>query len=261
MIDCRENIMHLVDGVNQIKYQYDNDPENSIHYVLWSGGCDSSLLLYELLDAYGCNRVVAVSYKYPWLDKEKYETERLHREAFKAKLKLRGEKFANINHTEFNISTKTVSGNNIDTAPGGTPQAIAWILSIPLYAPSGYTIYTGAIKGDDLPLFIHEYSEIFSNIAKVLKRDINLRTPYLYLNKSQIIQKLIEYDLYEETWFCEEPKDVNKPCYKCTPCSTHISALCSLELMTTNDFIRSRCQKELAKIRKITNKENSKIKE
>jgi 7-cyano-7-deazaguanine synthase in queuosine biosynthesis len=85
MIDCLKGILSNVPG-NQIHAQYGSLDKDVTHYVLWSGGCDSTLLLYELLDTYGSNNVVAISYTYPWLVKEKYETERLHREAFKSKL-------------------------------------------------------------------------------------------------------------------------------------------------------------------------------
>lgn len=250
MVDYIKGLVSYATGENQVKIQYGNNSDeiDKTHYVLWSGGCDSTLLLYELLDTYGCKNVVAVSYKYPWLHETKYETEKLHREAFKAKLKLRDEKFNNINHTEFDISTNTISGNFMDVQRGGNPQSIAWLLSIPLYTTSGSIVYTGTIV-EDLPLRIHEYCEIFSNVSKVLDRNIALRMPYLHLTKPQIIEKLFQYDIYEESWFCEMPVGINKPCDNCEPCITHISALSALEITTKNEFIKIRAQKELNKIK------------
>lgn len=251
MANYLKGLIAYVSGHNQLKVQYGMNTEemDNKHFVLWSGGCDSTLLLYELLDMYGCENVVAVSYKYPWLLDNKYQTEKLHREAFKAKLKLRGDKFSNINHTEFEINSNTVSGTPMHPLSGGNPQSVAWLLSVPLYTSSGAFVYTGTIV-EDLPLALNEYYEVFSNISKLLDRDITLRLPYLHLTKPQIVEKLFQYDLYEESWFCEMPLGINKPCDGCEPCITHISALCALEFTAKDDLVKIRARKELDKIRK-----------
>lgn len=252
MTNLSNQAFQYTPGENQVSLTYKDDPknENGLHFLLWSGGCDSTLLLYELLEAYGCERVVAVSYKYPWLGDKKYETEKMHREAFKSKVKLRGEKFANIRHTEIEFNQKTMSGDHLLHHGGGYIQAVAWLLSIPIYTLHGAMVYTGIINGDGLPLMIQEYSALFKNLSNLMNRDIHLRIPYLSLTKSQVIEKLFHYDIYEESWYCENPPSIGKSCHKCTPCITHLSALTALILTTEDKFIRLKAEKELDKIKK-----------
>ena len=60
-------------NMNHISASYQNTESNSKHFVMWSGGCDSTLLLYELLDAYGSDKVVAISYIMPYLLRDKWK--------------------------------------------------------------------------------------------------------------------------------------------------------------------------------------------
>ena len=227
-------------SINQVKLSYEKDPNNNegIHYVMWSGGCDSTLLLYELLEAYGPERVVAISYKYPWLHDIKYQNEVKHREAFKAEMKKRDPKYANIRHIEFNIAQNAINGEYINVNTRGLPQAVAWLLSIPLHVTSGSYVYDGTIKDDDLVLFMEGYHEIFRGIRKVLCKDIILRQPYLLLNKYQIIEKLINYGLYDLVWYCEMPKAIEELCGNCVPCKTHAAALTYLSMYSCNENVR-----------------------
>jgi hypothetical protein len=115
------------------------------------------------------------------------------------------------------------------------------------------------ISADSSLLTINEYSELLSNVSKILERNFILRVPYAATSKAQIIKKLFLYDIYEETWFCETPKDVNKPCYNCTPCNTHSSALASLEFKENDGLVKIKALNELAKFKEKANEEVSKL--
>lgn len=249
--DVIQRVCPFVPNTNQIRATYPNDQGEGIHYIMWSGGCDSPLLLYEALEIYGSDRVVAISYKYPWLDENKYQTEKLHRESFKANMKLCGEKFGNIRHMELTISETICSGNRAFTNNSGLPQAVAWMLGVPMYATENSYIYSGAIRSDDLSLHLEGYHEMFRGISKTLDKKIYLREPYLYLTKSQVIDKLLQYGLYESTWFCEIPKDIGTPCYECNPCRTHIAALTELVISSSSELVTLQAKKILDKITKV----------
>lgn len=245
-------------GVNQIRQTYKDFNNKCKHYVLWSGGYDSTLVLYELLNAYGAENVIAISYRYPWLDPTKYENEKNHREAIKAKLKLRGKEFSNFTHVEFDISQTAINGDLLRAHSNmGLPQAAAWLLSIPLYVENHSCVYDGTIHDDDLTFQIDAYYKTFRNVSKIINKDIYLRQPYLYLNKSEILEKIFQYDLYEECWFCEMPVDIGKICCECKPCKTHLSALTVLSLTTKDEMVRMKALKEIDKIRNmITNRKD-----
>lgn len=219
--------------------KYEND---GTHFVLWSGGCDSTLLLYELLDAYGSNNVVAVSYKYPWLSEHKCTSETKYRSLFKEKMNKLGGNFANVRHMEIEISDKMVSGEPMYVKGGGLPQSIAWLLSIPLYANKISYVYDGTIHNDDLVLNLSQYQQIFQCISEILNRRLILRQPYLRYTKATIIEKLIARGIYDCTWFCELPIHKNKICTKCIPCKTHISALSEISIVGEDPDIRGKAK-------------------
>lgn len=244
---------HYIPNMNQVQLQYQGEDNERVHYVLWSGGCDSTLLLYELIEAYGADRVVAVSYRYPWLIASKAETEALYRETFIAKMKLRGHI---VRHSHFDVNVKTCSGDGLMNGGGGFPQAIGWLYSIPMYTHGPSYVYHGTIKDDDLCSVLHEYGQIFENTAKVLQRKISLRLPYLYLTKANIIEKLIHYGLYEETWYCENPPGANKQCHECMPCKTHLTGLIALQQLTTDELVRLTAEKEIMRLQELREKKN-----
>lgn len=225
--------------------------EDVKHYVVWSGGCDSSVLLYELLSLYGSKKVVAISYNYPWLYNKKAQSEEMHRNAFISKIKLHGNNFMDFSHTIFTVNQETKSGDplNVKDYPG-IPQALAWMFSTPMYLNYNGIVYIGMIKGDNFSLWIDDYYRMFNNINSLLHKKSSLRIPYITLEKKNIIEKLFYYDLYNETWYCEFPNFVNMPCGKCVPCIKHRGALADLLYTTNDDFIKYRARQELDKIEK-----------
>ncbi|MCM1221204.1 MAG: 7-cyano-7-deazaguanine synthase [Lachnospiraceae bacterium] len=244
---------------NQITATWGTDGNDSNHYLMWSGGTDSTLMLYELLDAYGADRVCAISYRYPWLLENKRNHEEIAREAIKAHLATFGPKFTGFKHTEIVVDQVTKSGGLLQTQQlGGLPQALAWMLSVPMYADQSSYIYDGGIKCDDLTLRLESYHQLFRGIAGVMRKDLTLREPYLYYTKANVLAKLIEYGLYDITWFCEMPGNDNKPCYHCTPCSTHIAALVELSIADwPSELVKKKALHELNRIREIKEGKNN----
>lgn len=254
--DLIQRAIPYISNDNQVKRNYQECGSTGKHYVMWSGGCDSTLLLYEVIETYGIENVVAVSYNYPWLLNNKSKSEDVHRDAFKAKLKATNKTYATkpINHLEFKIDMKCVSGEFQDIYGAGLPQAVAWLLSVPICAKDDSYIYTGALKSDDLTLQLDAYHDMFSGISRTLNRKIYLREPYLYLTKANVIEKLIRYGIYDATWFCEMPCDINDPCCQCVPCKTHIAALTELSLGPNDDIVTVQSKLELDKIKVIIDK-------
>ena len=237
---------------NQIQTGSWEDGKDSNHYLMWSGGTDSTLLLYELLDTYGPEHVFAITYKYPWLLDAKAQSEKFAREAIKAKLATIGPKFRGFSHTEITVTQEQINGSYMQAYQGGgLPQAVAWLLSVPIYASENSYIYDGGIRGDDLTLRLEEYHTLFRGVAGVMRKGLTLREPYLHYTKANVLEKLIGYDLYDVAWFCEQPDDVTTACYRCTPCTTHISALVELSITPrVSEFVKQRALKELDKIKK-----------
>lgn len=247
-----------IEGKNQISIGFKSD-ENKKHYLMWSGGTDSTLLLYELLDAYGSDNVIAITLIFPWLIKDKVDNERLYRESFKSAMKLKGEKYSNFTHIEFNITINLLSEKNKArlSSKGGLAQASSWLLSIPLYIDDGSYVYEGNNRNDDLNLHMEDYLKAFEGSTNLIGKDITLREPYIYLYKHEILEKLIMYNIYDYTWYCETPKGIHK-CNSCNPCKTHLIALNYLKCYAKNDYVRLKAEQILNIIHNEFNEENKK---
>jgi 7-cyano-7-deazaguanine synthase in queuosine biosynthesis len=240
------------------QYQTSND-DGKKHIILWSGGCDSSLLLYELLDAYGSENVIAISYKYSWLNSTKAEIEHNYREAFKNKMKLLGSNFANFTHHVFEIND-VCDSTDVQLRPmHGLPQALGWLFMIPMYANENAYIYSGYIKDDDLTTsgFKEYYNDIFESVNKLIGRDnISLRLPYIGKSKIDIIEKLIYHGLYDVAWYCEIPSDDHNMCMKCHPCKTHMAALVYLSMFSEDELVKLTAIRKLEYMKSLQNENN-----
>ena len=94
--------------------------------LLYSGGTDSSLILYELIQRFPNQPIYTVSLNPPFLDKMKYESELKMRRAFIKYLLKEG---YCIRHQEISIQHQVIpemepyDDQILNVAPGGCPQA------------------------------------------------------------------------------------------------------------------------------------------
>ena len=117
----------------------------------------------------------------------------------------------------------------------GLLQPYSWLtIALPLMKPNDW-FYIGTIRGDDLvTLYLRQFQDLFEASSKMLNKEIHLCMPYVGYTKANVIAKLIEYGIYDLTWFCEKPESpTSGPCTNCHPCKTHIEALASIATDTT----------------------------
>ena len=215
---------------------YNPDPDAK-HYVMWSSGCDSTLLLYELLKKYGPDKVIAISCKFPWLNKKKASHEVVFRQRFIDDLKRRDTGLSGFTHytIDVNWQYRPKDSKNGGYHSSGLLQPYSWLtIALPLLKPNDW-FYIGTIRGDDLvTLYLRQFQDLFEASSKMLNKEIHLCMPYVGYTKANVITKLIEYGIYDLTWFCEKPESpTSGPCTNCHPCKTHIEALASIATDTT----------------------------
>lgn len=215
---------------------YNPDPDAK-HYVMWSSGCDSTLLLYELLKKYGPDKVIAISCKFPWLNKKKASHEVVFRQRFIDDLKRRDTGLSGFTHytIDVNWQYRPKDSKNGGYHSSGLLQPYSWLtIALPLMKPNDW-FYIGTIRGDDLvTLYLRQFQDLFEASSKMLNKEIHLCMPYVGYTKANVIAKLIEYGIYDLTWFCEKPESpTSGPCTNCHPCKTHIEALASIATDTT----------------------------
>ena len=215
---------------------YNPNPDAN-HYVMWSSGCDSTLLLYELLKKYGPDKVIAISCKFPWLNKKKASHEVIFRQRFIDDLKRRNTGLSGFTHytIDVNWQYRPKDSKNGGYHSSGLLQPYSWLtIALPLMKPNDW-FYIGTIRGDDLvTLYLRQFQDLFEASSKMLNKEIHLCMPYVGYTKANVIAKLIEYGIYDLTWFCEKPESpTSGPCTNCHPCKTHIEALASIATDTT----------------------------
>lgn len=249
----------FVKNSNQVSVTYGpNFDLNAHHYIMWSGGSDSTLLLYELLQIFGPEKVHAVSYKYPWLLSAKAEMEDRYRNLFKAKLGVIDPRLQNFSHAFISISTEKISGDKIHFKYGdkcGFIQSASWLLSIPQFTEDNSYVYMGDIVNDQLDSARQQsLYDTFSGICGLMGKELKLRRPYLLLDKTNILYKLIEYGIYDCVWFCEMPETSNnKICGSCKPCQLHLSSLNTLANIDPDvpDFVKLYAKREYDRLMEI----------
>lgn len=214
-----------------------NPDKDARHYVMWSSGCDSTLLLYELLKKYGPDKVVAISCRFPWLNKKKASHEVVFRQRFIDELKRKDTGLSGFTHytIDVNWQYRPKNSKNGGYHSSGLLQPYSWLtIALPLMKPDDW-FYIGTIRGDDLvTLYLRQFQDLFEASIKMLNKGVHLCMPYVGYTKANVITKLIEYGIYDLTWFCEKPESpTSGPCTNCHPCKTHIEALASIATDTT----------------------------
>lgn len=218
--------------------------------LVWSGGADSTLLLHEL--SMFCKllgkKLYVVHVNTPLLNKRKRSMETNAMEATYDRIRQSDPSV----YCEIKSCRLDIDGTeNLFDTPRTTlslPQQTMWALYTSLMAPEKTRIFFGYIEEDH---FWH-YKESFVNLIywfnKCTGKDIITDYPYEYVGKVEIIKKLLEMGIYEDTWSCEQVEGICKPCGKCRPCHENITALTELTLdgnTKARNALKSRYGKEL----------------
>lgn len=202
--------------------------------LLYSGGTDSSLILYELIKRFPNLLIHTVSLDAPFLHKIKYESELKTRRTF---IKYLLDQKCPIRHQEISIRHNLIpemepyrdDARIFNVELGGCPQAVYWLSTLLIYLKSGDHLYYGLLGIDDNTWCVPYYIEGMKYFLKTLDRkDISLHVPLIYKSKDYVIQKLFEYGIYDYTWHCETPYEENVPCLECDPCMIHLKALAGM---------------------------------
>jgi len=191
--------------------------------VLWSGGCDSTLILDRLLaNSSELNPVRALTIIHDQIYPKKQPA--LARKKAKAYWKKKG---FHLDHVEFNV---TRTGNIQANQSGGLSQPMFWLsFSIP-YLLEEEDLYLGYVREDCIWHYKKELYGVFENWRKMSRRIGELRTPFEWTHKSAVISVLKDVDdLYKRTWWCEQVSNSKEPCGECTPCETHRTAQWQIE--------------------------------
>lgn len=203
-----EHTRRLLD--NHVNDTSDGYYLESDYVVIWSGGCDSTLLLYEVAERYSTKDrpVAAFSINHYLVNDKKTEKEKESREKILTELRARG---LHVIHREI-----TVTGDLSCYNYTGGMQSYIWLTSVLPYVKKDSTVYLGYMQDDDNSTFSLE-QDMVKMMCRMLGKKVDLLAPYAIHDKEAINTRLMELDLYDLTWTCEMTTD-GKRCGHCKPC-------------------------------------------
>lgn len=196
--------------------------------VLWSGGADSTLVLWDVLQDPKIGSVHALSFDHysVWAGKE----HRRARRSIRAWLRRKGLEFR---HTELAIYPHARI-REFDVTSGGLQHPVIWLPNTIPYMRAEEDVYLAYIRGDDFWHYRQKLIWAFGYLAEVADKKGNLMFPLEYTHKFQVLQRLRKTrGLVSRIWYCETPEG-GKPCGKCTSCFTHRTALMQLRIGLTS---------------------------
>lgn len=197
----------------------DSSVAENPHVVVWSGGCDSTAILYAVAKKFSTKEkpVIAVSYDFSHIQGMKRHKEDEAKEKFLTYCKQEG---LNIDHKVINLNV------DMDVYQyGSLIQAYTWVSTLGPYLKDKTNLYLGYIRTDDIWHQFGELKELLKSTQKYLKRELNVLTPLQYREKDEIIKYLVETGIYKMTWYCELPTLNGEKCEYCAPCKTHEMAI------------------------------------
>jgi len=190
--------------------------------ILWSGGVDSTLILYKSLiqSNRGCS-VRTLSINHPQVAGVKRMKEA--RAAIVSYLKQRYD-FSTI-EIDFQVDGKTID----DIKHDGLTQPLLWLFPALMYVDDDEPIVTGDIEGSGVLRHFDKLLGIVDYSAAILGKRITMDTPLLHYSKAEVIKEFrsLDENLFLMTRYCESKK--KKPCMKCGSCIVHATALWQLE--------------------------------
>lgn len=188
------------------------------HCVVWSGGLDSTLILYDLIKKN--IDVSVITFETDVFGRDKNILEQVARTRFL-------QKFSNTKITEYKIKLDFPYTDNIH-GEGGICQQPYMINLIGLYGKKDTTYHFGYHKGDDFFTWHNEHIKILENINTIMCKNVNVNFPLRHMQKWQIIDRIQYYGLDDYVWFCEYPGNSHNgksECGNCNPCKTHMEHL------------------------------------
>lgn len=208
--------------------------------ILWSGGLDSSLVLYYALewwhgpqstnwkinDRYNCEYECSEKDKKPWtltiesnqLDSKQQELQKISRNKLTKFFKSK----------KWDFEQKTINLN--DTVYCGTfPQPLMWLTQAALCIKDEEPLMVGWIRGDDATSHLHELQKLWKILIKLNGKRSKLITPLRFDTKYDVLREIRNKKIENKCWYCESPTDKNRPCGKCIPCLNMIGAKAILD--------------------------------
>lgn len=191
------------------------------HYVAWSGGADSTLLLYLLckeLNKDGKKPVVLISESW-YLTGKKKISEAKARDNIEREFIARGLEF-----DKMRIRSEVTVPDGLWGTTFGLQQPGLWVMQFMPVMKENSIVHFGYINGDHFWYHDNDFIDMVNSYDKMLNSHTELSFELQYTDKVEVLSMLKEFDLLKFIWYCETPERVGQPCGLCHPCQTNMKA-------------------------------------
>jgi 7-cyano-7-deazaguanine synthase in queuosine biosynthesis len=204
------------------------------HFVIWSGGVDSTIVLCHVAKKYGTqdNPVHSIYLDHHQIDPLKKEIEKerrrviLQRAAFNKNLHI-------VDHI---VTVKSDGPQTSHTQSMSNIQGYLWLAMLMPYFKHNSNVYMGAIREDDSLIYIHEFNAMIKAANTLLNSSLELFIPLKHLYKHEAIQEINRLELYDHIWYCESPAIDRSACGRCSSCEDHQQAMILLASRGSSDW-------------------------
>lgn len=188
-------------------------------YVLYSGGCDSTLVLHEAL-LIGKEKHVTIntiSFKSRQLGGADIEAKK--REQYFEYCKKSGLPIGK----NLTICIDNEGSDGFQTGYASCPQPAIWTYNLLVYLPTDSFVLTGYIHGDDFLTYdiYSKWFQIYNGINHLFDKKIEFYCPLAFTSKNDVISGLRQNGIEKYTSYCEAPNSKGKPCGSCASCVKH----------------------------------------
>ena len=200
--------------------------------VVWSGGCDSTLVLYDLLkeqSEHPENDLLRPPVRAISINHCQVGAETQQKKARQRILERLRKKGFTILHTEVDIKN---DGGFAVTGCGGLIQPAFWLPTAIPYLKEDEDLYLGYIAGDDIWHYRSDIFYVFEYMSRMTHRKGKLQFPLEWTKKYEVINRLKKARLLSLIYSCENPKskDTMRTCGRCNSCLRHTLALAEAKL-------------------------------
>lgn len=195
--------------------------------VLWSGGCDSTLLLYYLSKNNPNDNIHAISVVTNYAPyTEGAEKEYICRNNIKEYFNEIGIK--NILYTQVDVNMPL----NGDFEPKSNYMftSFMYIANISPYIRSGDIVNYAFIREDVELHFKYPILNLGKMLSIIIGIDFKIQFPLEFKSKIDVLEEIINLNLLDKVSWCSHPLKDGSPCKKCRNCLMHYSALHGLKL-------------------------------
>ncbi len=188
--------------------------------VCWSGGCDSTLVLYDRAQkASPQNPVRTISFDVSQISMGKEQ----------ARARTRILKWMRKKGLHVEPITVRIDSGEEGLNAHGNPQAVLWLLATQALQKKE-DLYLGFVKKDAWWVEYATWAAVFSNLQTAADRKGALFTPLCSTTKRKVLKRLGGIGLLDLTWWCaatDLPKNKlrKEACGECLSCIDHETAL------------------------------------